>query len=120
MKNVVFWDIKHQFVPHRRQITSRLQSPAGSFYIRFDFFTAMTIKMPSSEMLRRVALLRTDVSEERIAFIIRMTRIGELGITLAVTSNRRTLRRNTSISCYPDDGGAMLLQNVCCFKGHKV
>jgi hypothetical protein len=29
MKNVVFWDIKTQFVPHRRHITSLLQSPAG-------------------------------------------------------------------------------------------
>jgi hypothetical protein len=48
--------------------------------------------MPSSGMLRRVALVRTDVSEERIAYIYRVTRISELGITLAVTSNRRTLR----------------------------
>jgi hypothetical protein len=40
-------------------------------------------------MLRRVALARTDVSEERSASIIRVTRISELG-TLAVTSNRRT------------------------------
>jgi hypothetical protein len=34
-------------------------------------------------------LVRTDVSEELSASIIRMTRIGELGTTLAVTSNRR-------------------------------
>jgi hypothetical protein len=46
-------------------------------------------------MLRRVALVRTNVYEERIASIIRVTRIGELGTTLAVTSNRRTLGRNT-------------------------
>jgi hypothetical protein len=38
-------------------------------------------------MARRVAVVRTDVSEELMAFFIRMTRIGELGITLAVTSN---------------------------------
>jgi hypothetical protein len=43
-------------------------------------------------MLRRVALVRTDVSEELSASFIRVTRIGELGTTLAVTSNRRTLR----------------------------
>jgi hypothetical protein len=42
-------------------------------------------------MLRRVALVRTDVSEEIFAFIIRVTKIGELGTMLAVTSNRRTL-----------------------------
>jgi hypothetical protein len=37
-------------------------------------------------MLRRVALLRTDVSEELSSSFIWMTRIGELGTTLAVTS----------------------------------
>jgi hypothetical protein len=42
--------------------------------------------MESSGMLRRVAFVRTDVSEELSASIIRMTRIGELGTTLAVTS----------------------------------
>jgi hypothetical protein len=47
--------------------------------------------MPSSGMLRRVALVRTKVSEELSASIIRVTRIGEIGTTLAVTSNRRTL-----------------------------
>jgi hypothetical protein len=51
--------------------------------------------MASSGMLRRVALVTTDVSEELSAPIIRATRIGELGTTLAVTSNRRTLQRNT-------------------------
>jgi hypothetical protein len=38
-------------------------------------------------MLCRVAVVRTDVSEERVASIIRVTRISELG-TFAVTSNR--------------------------------
>jgi hypothetical protein len=51
--------------------------------------------MPSSVILNSVALVRTDVSEELSASIIRVTRIGELGTTLTVTSNRRTLRRNT-------------------------
>jgi hypothetical protein len=44
-------------------------------------------------MLRRVALIRTDVSEELSSSFIRVTRIGELGTTVEVTSNRRTLRR---------------------------
>jgi hypothetical protein len=51
--------------------------------------------MASSGMLLRVALIRTDVSGELSPSIIKVTRIGELGITLAVTINRRTLRRNT-------------------------
>jgi hypothetical protein len=51
----------------------------------------------SSGMLRHVALVRTDVSEELSASFVKMTRIGELGTTLALTGNRRTLRRNTSI-----------------------
>jgi hypothetical protein len=51
--------------------------------------------MAFSGMLRRVALARTDVSEELSASFIRMTRIGELGTTLAVTNNRRTLQRHT-------------------------
>jgi hypothetical protein len=37
-------------------------------------------------MLCRVALVRTDVSEELSASFTRVTRIGELGTTLAVTS----------------------------------
>jgi hypothetical protein len=51
--------------------------------------------MASSAMLRSVALVRTDVSEERTASFVKATRIGELETTLAVTSNRHTLRRNT-------------------------
>jgi hypothetical protein len=43
-------------------------------------------------MLRHVALVRIDVTEELSASIIRVTRIGELGTMLAVTSNRRMLR----------------------------
>jgi hypothetical protein len=35
-------------------------------------------------MLRRVALVRTDVSEELSASFIRVTRIGKLGTTLSV------------------------------------
>jgi hypothetical protein len=49
--------------------------------------------MASSGMLRRVALVRTDVSEERITSIIRVTRIGEIGKMLAVTSYQSTLLR---------------------------
>jgi hypothetical protein len=37
-------------------------------------------------MLRRLALVRADVSEDRIASFITVTRISEIGTTLAVTS----------------------------------
>jgi hypothetical protein len=46
------------------------------------------------------ALVRTDVSEELSVSFIRVTKIGELGTALAVTSNRRKLRRNTETSVH--------------------
>jgi hypothetical protein len=48
-------------------------------------------RIPSFCMLRRVALVRNDVSVKHMACIIRVTRIGELETRLAVTSNKRTL-----------------------------
>jgi hypothetical protein len=60
-------------------------------------------------MLRRVALVRTDVSEERNS-IIRVTKIGELG-TLAVTSAAKK---------HPDNGDATFLGNVVSYKSHTA
>jgi hypothetical protein len=57
--------------------------------------------MSSSGMLRRVAPVRTDVLEEPSASFIRVTRIGELGTTLAATSAR-------------------FLQNVSSYKSHTA
>jgi hypothetical protein len=54
--------------------------------------------MTSYEILRRVALVRTYVLEERSASIIRVIRIGELGTALAVSVNPHTLLE--SIICY--------------------
>jgi hypothetical protein len=42
-------------------------------------------------MVRRVAFVRTDVSKEGSASFIRVTRIGVLGTTLAVSSNQVSL-----------------------------
>jgi hypothetical protein len=47
--------------------------------------------MISFGILRRVALVRTDISEELIASFTRVTRTGEPGTMLALTSNRRML-----------------------------
>jgi hypothetical protein len=44
--------------------------------------------MQSSVMLHHVVLVRTDVSKELSASIIRVTRFGELGTTFAVTDSR--------------------------------
>jgi hypothetical protein len=56
--------------------------------------------MASSGMLRRVALVRADVSEELSASFIRETRIGELG--------------------HPNEKGAKFLRNVGSYKSHTA
>jgi hypothetical protein len=48
-------------------------------------------------MLRRVDLVRADVSEELSTSFIRLTRIGELGTMQAITSNRRTQRATVTM-----------------------
>jgi hypothetical protein len=55
--------------------------------------------MASSGVLGRVALVRTDVSEDLSSSFIRVS-IDELGTTLDVTSNRSTLRRNSAVASY--------------------
>jgi hypothetical protein len=74
--------------------------------------------MTSSGMLRSVDLVRTDVSEELSASIIRMTRIGELGTTLVITSNRRTSWFTDY--CHPDEGGVKFLRNIGSYKSHTA
>jgi CRISPR/Cas system CMR subunit Cmr4 (Cas7 group RAMP superfamily) len=55
--------------------------------------------MPFSVIFRRLALVRTDVSEELSTSFIRVTRIGELRTTLAVTSNGHAAKKYI-----PEDG----------------
>jgi hypothetical protein len=59
-------------------------------------------------MLRRVALVRTDVSEEPGASFITVS-IGELGTTQATTSNRCMLRRNTLMKEAPGSSETSVL-----------
>jgi hypothetical protein len=64
-----------------------------------EVFTAMTMKntvfWDVTPCDVSVAFEITDVSEARSAPIIRLAGIGKLGTMLAVTSNRRTMRRNS-------------------------
>jgi hypothetical protein len=76
--------------------------------------------MASSGMLHHVALVRTDVSGELSTSFIRVTRIGELGTTLAITSKWHselsspsiirfipTANQGDSRVFHPTDGGDM-------------
>jgi hypothetical protein len=56
-------------------------------YLKFEVSKEVTTAMLSSWTLRRVGLVRTDVSEERIASIVKETRICEVGKMLAVNGN---------------------------------
>jgi hypothetical protein len=84
------WEEKPQRLPTNLSLnlTGVKQSFPGRRIVQWN-------SQASSGMLRRVGLVRTDVQEELRASFNRVTRIGELGTTLAVTSNRRMLRRNT-------------------------
>jgi hypothetical protein len=57
-------------------------------------------------MIRRVALVRTDGSEERSTSFISVTRIGELGTTLSVTS----IVPSSPILVTQDEGGDKFLR----------
>jgi hypothetical protein len=55
---------------------------------------AVTMKTEVVWGVKQCGSCKNDVSVECTAFIIRVTRIGELRTTLAVTRNRITLQRN--------------------------
>jgi hypothetical protein len=84
--DIFLWNVgcykSHTASHPRRQHSSSLEC------LREAVNRKLSRRMASSGMLRRVVLVRTDVSEELSVSIIRVT-IGELG-TLAVTSTRRT------------------------------
>jgi hypothetical protein len=57
--------------------------------------------MPPSWMLLRVALVRTDVSEDLSSSFIRVTRIGELGTKLYFAFLRSVLRLLVTTNVLP-------------------
>jgi hypothetical protein len=86
MKNAVFWDIKTEFVPHRRHITSPLQSPDGQCCVRLEVFTTVILRNANFWDVIPCGFLVADVSEEGIVSFIGVKRIIKLE-TLAVSGN---------------------------------
>jgi hypothetical protein len=105
LKCVVFWDIETQFGPRKETYYVSATEPSQLMLSRLEVFTSVTIwrepysynevserwRTVSSGMLRRVAPVRTDVSEELSASFIRVTRISELGTTLEISSQRASV-----------------------------
>jgi hypothetical protein len=67
--------------------------------------------MVSSGLLRRVALVRTDVSEEPGASFIRLIKIGELGTTQAAKKFLRSVRRLLVAACVVR--GSVVVKALC-------
>jgi hypothetical protein len=65
------------------------------YCVRFEFFTAVTMKNGVLSDVELCGFCKSRRFVELSASFIKVTRIGELGTTLAVTTNRPTLRRNT-------------------------
>jgi hypothetical protein len=61
------------------------------FYVRFEAFAAVTMKNASSWMLRGVALVKTDVSEESSTSIIFLRSMRRLLVTANVVSSTSIL-----------------------------
>jgi hypothetical protein len=78
--------------------------------------------MPASEMLHRVVLAKTDISEKFIASIIRVTRVDDLEETLAVSSKRRTLQMDFYLGdfCHPGERCDTFLRNVSSHNIHTA
>jgi hypothetical protein len=60
-------------------------------------------------MLRHVALVRTDISEELGASFISVRRLPVQLVLFLVTD-----------SCHPDEGGSKFLRNVCSYKSQMA
>jgi hypothetical protein len=68
-------------------------------------------------MLSNVPLVRTDVSEERITSIIRVTRIGEQRASVASYCQSCSWLADFY---HPDDGGDTIPRNIGSYKSHMA
>jgi hypothetical protein len=74
-------------------------------------------------MLRHGALVRTDVSEERITSIFRGTGLAEVGGTSAVIGNRNStviVVPRFADYCHPEDESDTFLRNVGSYISHTA
>jgi hypothetical protein len=69
MRNAVFWDMKNPIRTSQETHYVSATEPSRLCYVRIEVFTAVTMKNAVLWVVRCVALVRTDVSEERITFI---------------------------------------------------
>jgi hypothetical protein len=65
----------HESISHRRWAGKRMLVYEKMYMLDLKFSRRWVWRMPSSRMLRRVALVRTDVSEERSAFLRSLCRL---------------------------------------------
>jgi hypothetical protein len=70
-------------------------------YLRFEVFTAVTMKNCVFWDVTPCGSFKNRRFEEPSASFIKVTRIGELGTTLAATSNRRTQRATSVVTSSP-------------------
>jgi hypothetical protein len=78
---------------HTSQETHYVSATEPNRFMRFSL--RWLWRMPFSGMWHGLALVRTDVSEEYVASIIRLERVGELWRKLPVTSNWSSRRTST-------------------------
>jgi hypothetical protein len=81
--------------------------------------------MASSEMLRSVALVRTDVSEEPSAYNIRVTRIGVTLMMEALRSSETSVRTIATRRNIPEDAIIIIIMQLCSnvcgtYRAHKA
>jgi hypothetical protein len=86
IKSVVFWDIKTLFIPHRRHITSLLQSPVCKCYVRVQVFTAVTINNTVFSDVTPCGGYKNRRFGGSITFSITEEKISELGAMLSATT----------------------------------